>query len=34
MVYLPRDKAAWAILSELNMCVLHLYLDETAKFSD
>ena len=21
MVYLPRDKAAWAILSELNMCV-------------
>ena len=21
MVYLPSDKAAWAILSELNMCV-------------
>ena len=33
MVYLPSEKAAWAILSELNMC-LHLYQDEIAKFFD
>ena len=31
MVYLPSEKAAWAILSELNIC-LHLYQDEIAKF--
>ena len=32
MVYLPRDKAAWAILSELNMCGMQEHANHVSRW--